>query len=215
MEFYELLTIYKKICLNMKNIIKDIINEEIENFDFLNNEKYLKEKENIDLINSEDLQKQFICDSLLNKNTKVKVIQAEGSNVGGNWDTDYPENADTITIDYDIRIQYLYETNTEPLTFDINFYGNNIGVGVDNNSDTGDYHTQPTSETWFYSVNWHDINVSLFTTEGDTIKFPAFEKAPQNIKNLFIREFLADFIADKTSIEVRDNFNKNEITRYC
>ena len=36
-----------------------IINEEISEFDFLNNQQYQKDREYVDLLNNEDLQKQF------------------------------------------------------------------------------------------------------------------------------------------------------------
>ena len=59
----------------MKNDFVEIINEEIKNFDFLGNDEFLKEQEVTDLLINEDLQKQFICDSLLGRKDKVRVVK--------------------------------------------------------------------------------------------------------------------------------------------
>src|ERR1035437_5253077 len=55
-----------------KDIIK-IINEEASNFDFLGNDDNMKEQEIIDLLQNEEFQKQFICDSLLERKNKIKI----------------------------------------------------------------------------------------------------------------------------------------------
>ena len=67
-----------------KNIIR-IINEEASNFDFLGNEDYLKEREILDLLQNEEFQKQFICDSLLERKNKIKTDVFE-SKLGGDWE---------------------------------------------------------------------------------------------------------------------------------
>lgn len=197
----------------MKDLIR-IISEEVEEFDFLNNNKDQVEQENINLIKNEDLQKQFICDSLLNRNDKIKITLIDSS-VGGNWNSDNFEDADTLTIEYNADIEYKYDSNTEPIKFNIGFYGGNVGIAVGGSSDTGDNLTPPSTDAWFYGIDWNDIQVSLFTLDGDDIKFIAFERAPTNIKKLFIREFLLDYITDYTSMDVRDKLNNNTATQYC
>ena len=56
----------------MKQKHIQIINEVIAEFDFLGNDKYLKEQDNVSLLNNEDFQKQFICDVLTNSK-KIKT----------------------------------------------------------------------------------------------------------------------------------------------
>ena len=53
-----------------KDIIRTI-NEEISNFDYLNNDKQVSEDEKAQLLASEDFQKQFVIDSISNRN-KIK-----------------------------------------------------------------------------------------------------------------------------------------------
>ena len=196
----------------MKKLI-EIISEEVESFDFLRNEENQKEQEIIDLIKNEDLQKQFICDSLINKN-KIKIILNDSS-VGGNWNNDSLEDADTLTIDYNIDIEYKYDSNVESINFNLNFYGANVRIAIGGSSETGDNLTPPSNEAWFYGITWNDIEVSLFTLDGDKVKFLAFERAPKNIQSIFTREMLKDYIENQTSIDIRDKFNGAEITRYC
>ena len=197
-----------------KNDFIRIINEEIENFDFLGNEKQQIEQENQDLIQNEDLQKQFICDSLLN-NTKIKTTPAGDSSVGGNWDSDNFEDADTLTVEYSADVEYRYDSTKEPIKFNLYFYGGNVRIAVGGSYDGGNNLTQPSSDSWFYGIEWNDIEVNLLTLDGDTIKFLAFERAPINIKKLFLREFLNEYITNYTSMEIRDRLNNNAAVQYC
>ena len=63
----------------MKNII-NIITEEVKQFDFLGNDERLKEQENNELLMNEELQKQFICDALLGRTDKVKIVDDRDEN---------------------------------------------------------------------------------------------------------------------------------------
>ena len=83
--------------MDNKDFVK-IIKEEISNFDFLGNDEFLKEQEVNDLLQNEDLQKQFICDSLLNQNGKVKIGEIGDSHITGNWDELNMEDATNITL---------------------------------------------------------------------------------------------------------------------
>ena len=200
--------------MDKKNFIR-IVNEEIKNFDFLNNDEQLKEQESIDLIMNEDLQKQFICDSLLNRNDKINIIRVDDARIGGNWEDQDFDNADKITIEYNVTVGYTYDSSKEPLEFSLSFNGDSVGIQVAGTNDTGDYNTPPANDSWFKSINWHDITVTMFTKEGEEIPFLAFEKAPENIKNLFTREFLENFISTQTSMDVLDKSNKAAVTQFC
>ena len=199
-----------------------IVNEEISKFDFLGNDEYLKEQENIDLMGNEDLQKQFICDSLLNKNSKIKVVEIVDSRVSGNWDESNFEDANTLTIEYFLKIQYKYDLEQEPLVFDLNFYSDDVRIGVSGWYDQGrfggtpDTDVEPSGESWFDGFEWQDIDVMLNTPEGDEIKFIAFEKAPPRIKTLFIREYTEHFIEAQTlEIRTREMKDKPQSVSYC
>lgn len=195
--------------------IKKIINEEIKNFDFLGNEEFLKGQEDIELLSNEDLQKQFICDSLLKRKSKIKILQIKDATLGGNWDENDFKNANLLTIDYNLHIEYLYDTTKHPLNFDLYFYSDNVGIKVNGNKDIGDYYTAPYSESWFNYIMWDDINVSLHTDDGDDINFNALKNAPHNIQVLFIREYTESFITNKTSMNINNNIDKSSIAQYC
>lgn len=195
--------------MKKKEFIK-IINEEIAGFDFLGNDKYLEEQENIDLLKNEDFQKQFICDSLLSindskksaRNSKIKfgVIEAR---IGGDWEEDF-ENASHITLDYYLEIAYKYDQTKEPVKFTLIFDSERVDISK------GGYYTPArlggTTDTdrpeegdaYFDSFNWDDIDVSMWTPDGDEIDFTAFKKAPKNIQTLFIMEYCKDYITNNT-----------------
>jgi len=198
--------------MNIINIIK----EEVKNFDFLGNDEFLKEQETTDLLINEELQKQFICDALLHRNDKVIINKVIDSFLHGNWDDTYIEDADKLGIEYSLEIGYVYEVGKEPIKFIMTFNSDNVNISVGGSSDRGDYYTEPSSEAWFNSFDWLDIDVELSTIDGDEINFIAFENAPTNIQILFIREFTQNFI-ESQSYEIKTGEMKNNIqnTPYC
>ena len=191
-----------------------IITEEINNFDFLNNDTNVKYQEYIDLLNNEELQKQFICDSLLRQNNKIKIIETTNASIGGDFESSYDE-MNNITIEYGLNIEYLYDSNKDPIKLALEFNSSNISVTASGESDSGDYNTPPSGNAWFNYINWEDIEISLFSDDGEELKFLAFEKAPINIKNLFIREYVSGFISTETTMDIRDNINKSAISQFC
>jgi len=207
--------------MNKRDFVK-IINEEINNFDFLGNDEFLKEQEVTDLLQNEDLQKQFICDSLLGKSDKVKILQIEDSHITGNWDEFNKEDADRITLVYYLKIEYMYDANKEPIQFDLNFDADKIDISVGGWYDPGRWGgtmadaIEPSGESWFDGFDWGDIYVNIFTVDGDEIDFKAFENAPPKIQTLFIREYTQNFIENET-MELRTDDLKDNIqnTPYC
>ena len=207
--------------MNNDNFVK-IINEEIKNFDFLGNDEFLKEQEVTDLLINEDLQKQFICDSLLGRSDKVKIAHIDESYIGGNWENDNKENADRITIEYHLKIEYRYDAEKEPIVFKLNFDADKVNISVGGQYDSGSWGgtmgdaIEPSDESWFNWFNWSDIGVTIYTVEGDDINFIAFENAPPKIQTLFIREYTQNFIENET-LELRTDDLKDNIqnTPYC
>ena len=201
----------------LKSKFIEIINEEISKFDFLSNDEFLKEQESTDLLINEELQKQFICDSLLNKNDKVKTIKIVDSNITGNWDESNTEDANKLSLEYSLEMGYVYDAMQEPLLFNLNFDSDNIDISVDGWQDSGDgYSTAPEGDSWYDGFDWNDINVTIYTMDGDEIRFIAFENAPPKIQTLFIRQFTQNFIENESlefrTSEMRDNIQN---TPYC
>jgi hypothetical protein len=199
-----------------KNLIK-IINEEISEFDFLGNEAHSKEEEIINILKNEEFQKQFICDSLLNKKNKIKIDILD-SRIDGNWDEE-PENATKLIIEYLLKIDYKYDQTKEPIQFELNFYGDDVSIRKDewyNKGNISNY-IEPEGDVWFSSFYWNEIKVILNTTEGDEIDFIAFKKAPVKIQTLFIREYTQDYIGSYTNLDVRTPEMKDKVQNvpYC
>jgi len=190
--------------MKKRDLIKTI-NEEISNFDFLGNDQYLKEEENVNMLKNEDFQKQFICDSLINKNNLKKGVS--DARIGGNWEEDF-DDADYLSIEYFLKIEYKYDQSKEPIKFDLNFYADKVNISTDGWYDPGKWagtmpdSIPPSGEAWFDKFDWRDISVDLYTPDGDEIDFIAFKKAPPKIQTLFIREFCEEFIGKKTGLPI-------------
>jgi hypothetical protein len=202
--------------MNKKDFIR-ILNEEIKNFDFLGNDEHQKEQETIDLLKNPDLQKQFICDSLLNKNAKIKIDILDAI-ISGDYE-EGPEEANNITIEYNLKIQYTYDQSKEPLTFDLTFDGDNVPISVDSDYDKGVWagtmpdSIPPSGGDWISSIDWRYITVKMWS-DGEEIPFTTFEKAPERIQNIFIREYCRDAVEKEITVrEKRPDSVKN--IPYC
>lgn len=207
--------------MNNHDFIK-IINEEINNFDFLGNDEFLKEQEVTDLLQNEDLQKQFICDALLRRKDKVKILQIMDSHVTGDWDDNNFEDARKIELAYYLKMEYTYDAEKEPIQFELNFDSHGIDINIHSSYNDGNWGAtmadaiEPSGEAWYNGFKWEDIDVSIYSLDGDEINFIAFEKAPPKIQTLFIREFTQNFIENETleieTPEMKDNVHN---TPYC
>ena len=192
--------------MNKKDFVK-IIKEELQNFDFLGNDEFLKEQEVIDLLQNEDLQKQFICDALLQRNDKVKIAKISDSYITGNWDEFNKEDADRVSLEYSLDMEYIYDIEKEPLKFNLHFVADKIDISVGGWYDPGRYggttdtDYEAEGESWFDGFDWGDIDVVLYTMDGDDVPFTAFDNAPPKIQTLFIREFTQNFIENEDNIQ--------------
>lgn len=191
-----------------KNLFK-IVNEAINKYDFLGGGELREEQEYYDLIENEDFQKQFITDFILGKKNKYKIIETSDAQIGGDYDTDFTANqVNYITIDYCVRIEYIYDTNKKPVQFELYFENSEkVGIGIDDaNEDDNNAHlnTHRFHESYITYVEWEKINVSMYSTEGDEIEFKAYKKAPLKIQKLFVREFTIDLIVNETTMEIRE-----------
>jgi len=185
-----------------KKIIK-LINEEISNFDFLGNDKHEILMESIELLENEDFQKQFIVDFLTGKSNKIQIINAADIRINGDWDTYSFDDAKKISLEYNIDIKYSYHIKKEPIFFNLSFNSDNISISVDGEISGDNIHEPRSESAWFNYINWLDVDVDMFSMEGDQIEFTAFKKSPERIRELFIREFIKDIIIDETGMEIK------------
>lgn len=170
-------------------------NKKIYSNDFLGVDGLNNELEYYILIENEDFQKQFIVDLLLGKNDKFKIIETTEAHITGDYNSDFTDNsANYINIEYVVKIEYKYDSNKKPITFELYFNNDeeiNINVGDDGMVNDDDNSTVT-------SIDWSKINVQLRSVEGDMIEFKAFNNAPSNIQKIFVREFIGDFITNET-----------------
>jgi len=207
--------------MNKKDLVR-IVNEEVSKFDFLGNDEQLKEQETTDLLLNQDLQKQFICDALLDRNDKVKIAKITDSYISGNWDEFNQEDADRVSLEYSVNMEYRYDAEQEPLKFILSFVADRIDISVGGWYDPGRWagtmpdSIEPSGESWYDGFDWGDIDVILYTMDGDDVPFKAFDEAPPKIQTLFIRHFTESFIEGET-LEMRTGEEKNNIqnTPYC
>lgn len=199
--------------MNKKDIIR-IINEEVSNFDFLGNDEYSKEEEVRNLLGNEDFQKQFICDSLL-MNNKVRV-KIQDSRLWGNWE-DNTDNTE-MSIEYYLNVDYAYDQSKDSAKFQLYFDGERVSMNKSGEARPGRYpDIAPESDEMISEIDWHGVNVTLWTMDGDEIKFLAFEKAPPKIQVLFIRQYIESFIGSQTNLDVQTPERKDNIRNvpYC
>lgn len=170
-----------------------MINEEISKFDFLSNDAYNEQVETTSLIENEDFQKQFIIDSIT-KPEKIKQ-NARDARIGGDWEN---RESGALNVEYNVDVIYSHDEQKEPSNFSLAFDGNNVGFSAKSSYSPGDALTPEVHQMWFDYINWVDVRVYLYSSDGDTIKFTALEKSPSKIRSLFIRKYLEPIIENKT-----------------
>ena len=188
------------------NHIVILIKEELEKFDFLSNDKRLKEQENANLLNNEDFQKQFIIDSITNYKTKIKESNSEASVRGqSDWGGGISSNINDhyqMDIEYYTTIDYLYDSQKPPIKFHLQFIGNNISISLKEEVSRGDRITPEYRDVYFDYIDWGAINVQIFDENGDEFQFTALEKENKNIQNMFMKTYLKDIIETESNITV-------------
>lgn len=171
--------------MKKKDFIR-IINEEVGEFDFLNNEKYIKEKEIIDLLQNFEFQKQFIFDSITKMRDVIEFNEFSAF-VYNQSDLEYEnEEQNTLNLEITCDVKYKYDSMEEPINFSLIFLGNKVRYQQENSENL---------------ITWDEIDVDLYSIEGDKIDFTAFDKAPDNIKKLFIKSYIEDIIKNEFKVE--------------
>jgi hypothetical protein len=202
--------------MKLKDIYR-IINEEIVQFDFLSNESLIKETESVELLSQRNFQRSFIIDSITNMREKINLNNTPEAHI---TEPDYDENQDNIDFEYYIEIIYQYQIPQNnnnnpipqnednpitPIPFNIDFSGKPLKIYMDGYSDPGDGYTQPPEgDTWMNSVNWSDIEVKLFTPDGQEIPFAELGQASEKTRELFIRAYCESILESNVNMEVKD-----------
>ena len=166
--------IYIKILtMNANKYIFKLINEELGEFNFLNQEENEKHENTISILKKEEFQKQFIVDVALHpEKITTDIIEAKANVVG-------KEDKEQYTFDFSAKIKYQIEEKKK-LPFQLVIKGEGSPNEIDVN---------------YYSVE-------LFSEFGDEINFKEYNKAPDKIKKIFLREFVGDLY---DNIENNDN----------
>jgi hypothetical protein len=177
----------------------------------------MKDDDNIDIYDiKEDTYDEFICDTLLNKKDRIKIVGIEDGRIGGDWNKSDINDASYLTIDYYINIEYLYDSNKEPINFDLHFNSDHIDIAMDGNVENESYEREGYSKSWFNRFDWEDINVNIYDkNESHEIPFKSFKNAPINIRKFFVREYLENFIENETSSEINDNIGNINNVDFC
>lgn len=194
--------------MRKKDFIK-IINEEIAQYDFLNNDKYLAEQENVELLSEEYFQKQFIIDSITRMKDKIKKSNED---MGISYiDPELGESPhNDLNVEYGVDIEYKYQDLEEPVKFSLYFYGDNVGYTTEGWYDPGRWagtmadSIEPSGEHYITSVDWWDIKPMIYTEDGEEIELKALEKEPSNVQDLFIRAYLEDAIINRTGYDIQE-----------
>ena len=150
----------------------DLIKEEVSNFDYLNNDKRVKEKDDISIIYKDEFQKKFILDVIDGK------VEAYVDNKDLNsMFRKYGDIQDNF-VDLDTTLNFKYESNN----FDIEFSGDRIDIldGELNNEED------------INNIKWLQISLILKANNGDAVNFQMYEKAPDKIKELFIKSCIKE-----------------------
>lgn len=205
--------------MNQKEFIK-IINEEIQEFDFLGNDEHSKEMEIINLLKNEDFQKQFICDVLLRK-TEIKTKEVESS-ISDDAGGALFRTPNYLNVDVQVDINYVFDQTKEPVEFGLSFVGDNISIHVDSDYDAGrwgvstDDAVAPSGGDWISDVDWDGFEVNLWTADGDEIPFIAYKNAPDKIRVLFVREFCERRMENSGDYSIElDSKDKVQNIPYC
>ena len=152
-----------------------IINEEISEFDFLGMDS-IKEEENVaSIVNSKDFQINLMNDlskgHYMNPNITDWEIETKYSDID---DIDYDD--DRINFEFGANFTYIYQGKKIPLFILIE--GNDIVVDK-----SGEYvspsRMQPAEYPQIENTQYEDVDISLFTGEGDEINISWIDTNPK------------------------------------
>ena len=148
--------------MEKKDFIR-VINEEISKFDFLSNDAHLKEEEVLKLLSDGQFQKQFIIDAITNFKDKITFDNSAAFTTDDPNIEDSPYANDGF-LEFPARIIYEYSKEKDPVMFEVLFNSN--------------------------AVDLNEVEVNMFSKDGDDIEFAEFSNAPKKIQELFVETFV-------------------------
>jgi len=158
----------------------DLIKEEV--YDYLNNDKRVKENNTLSILNKDEIQKKFILD-VIDGNDTVKSYSGDNDlNSMLRKYGDIKENF--IDAEVTISFDYTYDSSKEPISFNIEFDGNKVSIldGELNNEED------------INNINWLQFSVILKAKNGNIINFKMFNNAPDKIKTIFIKTCIKEIL---------------------
>ena len=156
----------------------NLIKEEV--YDYLNNDKRVKENDILSVLNKDEIQKKFILDVIDGNNTVKSYSGDNDLNSMLRKYGDIKENF--IDVEVTISFDYTYDSSKEPINFNIEFDGNKVSIldGELNNEED------------INNINWLQFSVILKAKNGSNIDFKMFKNAPDKIKELFIKSCIKE-----------------------
>lgn len=174
---------------------KRILNEAFNEFDFLNNNKLIKEEQFNSILSSGQFIKAFINDVVNNFNSKIKFDNANILDASIN-DEDIVNGDEPLNIDFAAKIKYLAKDN-KYVPLGISIEGENVDYNLGSNYDKGDYYTKSSSEIWFDNINWQDVIVKLYNSDFDIINDNILKDIDKETAKRFILKFIAPYFSIK------------------
>ena len=172
-----------------------IINEAFEEFDFLNNDKLIKEEQFNSILSTPEFIKTFINDVVSNFNSKIKFGTINILDASIN-DEDIINSNEPLNIDFATKIKYLPKDN-KYISLGISIEGENVDYNLGSNYDNGDYYTKSSSEIWFDNIEWRDVVVKLYNSDFDVLNDNVLKDADKETAKRFILKFIAPYFSIK------------------
>lgn len=167
------------------------INEEISNFDFLNQEELQEENNMVDFLKSKEFQTRLIYDLMnrFNNNTifKNKEVIEQSSNV----EELEPDSSQRLNVTY--VVDFNYDFNGRDLPLSIIIEADNIWQDLSVKHVTGDYDTEPSTNT-ILDFDWSDFRVKVMY-DGETEVDLEWLYNNKPVFKTFLERFIGDLVS--------------------
>jgi len=157
--------------MNHKDIIR-IINEELQEFDFLGTNEAEQEQDYATFLNDRTFQTRLIHDIINNYGDKTRFKDEEVTYQRTTED-DILQN-ERLDVEYGVDLTYMYDGKDIRLSFNLN--GDNISHDLDHYDRPATYETPPEGDIWYNSIDWDDIDLDIFDDDGNEINFDWLKK---------------------------------------
>jgi len=174
--------------MDQKDIIR-IINEEIQEFDFLGTDEAQNEQDYSNYLSDRNFQTQFVYDVINSFNDKTK-FKDEDVTYKRTSEDDILDK-ETLNIDYGVDITYIYDG--KDIRLSLNFDGDSISHDLQHYDQPATYETPPEGDIWYNSIDWSDIDLNIFDDDGNEVNFD-WLKSNQDMYNKFISAVISPIL---------------------